>query len=173
MLLYEILEMTFRNSTLLFLSLSGWWDSKKKNMESYAKEKVRHSFPKNVKISLLPCFWDHKYNFINNFIVRFVYEDEVTPSSFFALVISIWPCLFKWKNKIQNFCPFGFLCPWNFESKVWNFATDMDFDTSFWTKCPRCMTFAQAIVFQPCFMEVTTLISTWLQLSHNGSWKLL
>ena len=33
--------------------------------------------------------------------------------------------------------------------------------------------FAQAIVFQPYFMEITTLISIWLQLSHNSSSKLL
>ena len=39
-----------------------------------------HSLPKNIKISLLPCFWVHKYNFTNNFIVRFVYEDDVTLS---------------------------------------------------------------------------------------------
>ena len=39
----------------LFLSLS-WWDSKKKNTESYAKEKVRYSFPKNVKFHFCPAF---------------------------------------------------------------------------------------------------------------------
>ena len=54
--------------------------AKKKNMESYVKEKARYSFPKNFKTSLLPWFWAHKYNSIIKFIVRFVYEDDVTPS---------------------------------------------------------------------------------------------
>ena len=49
-------------------------------MESYVKEKMRYSIPKNVKISLLPHFLAHKYNIIDSFIVRFVHEDDMTPN---------------------------------------------------------------------------------------------
>ena len=38
---------------------------------------------------------------------------------------------------------------------------------------PRMHDFAQAIVLQSYFMEIITLISISLQLSHNGSSKLL
>ena len=82
---------------------------------------------------------------------------------------------FKIKKKIefQKFCPCGFLCHWcqqNFEIllQVWILTPNTSS-----TKCPRCMTFTQAIVFQPYFMKITTSISIWLQLSHNGSSKLL
>ena len=43
------------------------------------ERKKEMQLPKNVKMSVLPCFRAYKYNFINNFIVRFMYED-VTPS---------------------------------------------------------------------------------------------
>ena len=44
---------------------------------------------------------------------------------------------------------------------------------TFQKKCPWCMTFAQAIVFQSYFIEITTLISIGLQLSHNSGSKFL
>ena len=94
-------------------SLSWWWDSKKKNTESYAKEKVRYNFLKNAKISLLPCFWAHKYNFMNNFIVGFMYEDDVTQvdlssgNVYYKLVFS------DKKNQIPKTFPMWVLCPWN------------------------------------------------------------
>ena len=37
----------------------------------------------------------------------------------------------------------------------------------------RCLIFAQIIVPHPYFMEITTLISIWLQLNHNDSSNLL
>ena len=51
--------------------------------EKYRKLYQRKSeiyLPRNVKISLLLYFWCNKYNFINNFIVRFMCEDDVTGS---------------------------------------------------------------------------------------------
>ena len=51
---------------------------------------------------------------------------------------------------------------------LWTLTTN-----KFWTKCLRCLTLAQTIIFHPYFMEMTTLMSILLQLSHNGSSKLL
>ena len=51
--------------------------------EKYRKLYQRKSeiyLPRNVKISLLLYFWCNKYNFINNFIVRFMCEDDVAGS---------------------------------------------------------------------------------------------
>ena len=36
--------------------------------------------PWKSKISLLLCFGANKYDFINNFVIRFMYEDDVTTS---------------------------------------------------------------------------------------------
>ena len=61
------------------LSLSSWY-SKKKNVENYTEEKVRNSFPKNVKFHFCPVFrLANKCDFINNFIVRLKYVDDATP----------------------------------------------------------------------------------------------
>ena len=42
---------------------------------------------------------------------------------------------------------------------------------TFWMKCLRCLIFAQTIVLHPYFMKITTSISIWLQLNHNGRLK--
>ena len=42
-----------------------------------------------------------------------------------------------------------------------------------WTKCVRCLIFAQTKAFHLYFMQITTFISIWLQLKHNGSSHLL
>ena len=79
----------------------------------------------------------------------------------------------KKKIEFQKFCPCRFLFHWcqqNFEILLQ--VRILTSNTSS-TKCPRCMTFAQAIVFQPYFMKITTSVSIWLHLSHNGSSKLL
>ena len=49
-------------------------------MTSLSEGKVRSCFPTKCKISLLPCFWANEYDSINNFIVTFMYEDDVTLS---------------------------------------------------------------------------------------------
>ena len=60
-------------------------------------------------------------------------------------------------------------CQQNFEilELVWNLTPN-----TFWRKCLRCLIFAQTIVFHQHCMKITSLISIWLQLSHNGSSKL-
>ena len=44
------------------------------------KKKRDTASQKTLKLHFLPWFWAHKYNSIIKFIVRFVYEDDVTPS---------------------------------------------------------------------------------------------
>ena len=49
-------------------------------IKSISEEAIEILLPRKSKISLLPCFWANKWHFINNFLVRFTYEDDVTPS---------------------------------------------------------------------------------------------
>ena len=96
-----ILEMTFKNSCLLFIILPNWWDLKKKNTESYVKGKIWYNFPPKIKISLF-CHINLSCNFISGFIVRFVYEDNVTPGWFLHKI--------SWKfQKIRFFDNFRLL----------------------------------------------------------------
>ena len=48
-------------------------------MTSLSEEKVRYGFPKKYKISFSLVFVLF-YDFIHNFIVRFMYEDHVSPT---------------------------------------------------------------------------------------------
>ena len=76
--LFEILEMTFENSFLLIISVLMRFKE-----EKYGKFHQRASeiqLPKKDQISLLPCFQVNIYKFMNNFIIRFTFEDHVTPS---------------------------------------------------------------------------------------------
>ena len=59
-------------------------------------------------------------------------------------------------------------------NKILRFCSGMHFAPyKFWRKCLRRLIFVQTIVFHPYFMEINTLIYIWLQLSCNGSSKLL
>ena len=88
----------------------------------------------------------------------------------FFLIIFITLSFQIKKFKFQKFCPRGFLWPKSVNKMklVWTLTPN-----KFWIKCLRCLVFAQTIVFNQYFMETTTLISIWLQLSHNGGSKLL
>ena len=133
------------------------------------------------------------YNFINNFNVRFLYKHQpmwlthkdkifeisffyiwtykfiditrkqLIPSNIYNFVISdkktkISKMLFTWVFvNILRFCSwYGLSTP----NKIW-------------TKCLGCLISAQTIVFYQNFIEITTLISIWLQLRHNGSSRML
>ena len=52
---------------------------KPENIKHPSEVKLRYNSPKNGKFKFC-CFLDLFYDFINNFIVRFMYEDDVTPS---------------------------------------------------------------------------------------------
>ena len=69
-----ILKITF-----CFLLYLFWWDSKKKYMESYIKEKVRNSFPKSIKFHFWSCFWASKCDAILSTI------------SLYDLCVKMWP----------------------------------------------------------------------------------
>ena len=115
--------------------------------EKYGKLCQRESerqLPKKRLNVTFACFGAHKYNFINNFFVKFVYEDDATPSWFllYNLVFS------DKKNQIPKI-----LHMWIFVSQkfwqnheilmlVWILTVE-----TLWPKWPRCMTFGQAIVF--------------------------
>ena len=61
-------------------NIGPWSTMKPEKMQSLSEAKVRYYFPKKCKISLLPCFWANKYDYINNIMVRFIHEDDVTTS---------------------------------------------------------------------------------------------
>ena len=86
---------------------------KTENILSLSEAKVRYCFPLKSKISLFPCFWANKYDFINNLL-----EDLCMKMMWFQIgfcsgnmYIAISSQIKK--IKLQKFCPFGFLCPWN------------------------------------------------------------
>ena len=54
---------------------------KPEKMKSLSEAKLRYCFPKIVKFHFCP-FFGLCYDFINNFIVRFIHEEDVTPSLF-------------------------------------------------------------------------------------------
>ena len=48
-------------------------------VKNLSEAKLRYGLPKNVKFDFCPVFGLF-YDFLNNFIVRFMYEYDVTPS---------------------------------------------------------------------------------------------
>ena len=101
-----------------------------------------------------------------------MYEDDVIPTWIFSWQY-LQPCLFRKKNQIPKI-----LSTWILRcqsvNKILRFCTGMYFAPyKFWRKYLRRLIFVQTIVFHPYFMEINTLISIWLQLSRNGSSKLL
>ena len=148
-------------------------------MKSLSETKVRYSFPKKCKVLYLPCFFGLFYDFINNFIVRFIREDDVSPTWFFPNNIFNLSLTLPFKIKKKKSQIPKILSIWLFAalkcqqiSEIFQSLLTLTLD-KFWTKYLRWLIFAQAIVFCPNFMEITTSISIWLQLTYNGSLKLL
>ena len=52
---------------------------KPEKLKSLSEAKLRYGSPKNVKFHFYPVFGLFE-DFIHNFIVRFLYEDDVKPS---------------------------------------------------------------------------------------------
>ena len=143
-------------------------------MKSLSESEVTYSFPKNVKFHSCLVFWANLW-FYQQFHCKIYVWRWCEPNLIFFLVISkTLSFQMKKKNQIPKILP------------VWVFVAlrhQQNFEilhllsslipTKFWTKCLRCLIFAQTIVFHTYFMEITTLISIWLQLSHNGWSKLL
>ena len=129
-------------------------------IESISEAAIEILLPQKIKISLLPCFWANKLDFINNFLVRFSYEDAVTPSWFFSGNIYTTLSLWIKKFKFQKFCPCGFLCLQSVD-KILRFCSwyglwhliNFELDDSV------CLIFAQTIVSHLYFIELTTLIT--------------
>ena len=81
-------------------------------VKNLSEAKLRYGLPKNVKFDFCPVFGLF-YDFLNNFIVRFMYEYDVTPS-WFLFWWYLYSLAFSDKKiKFQKFCPCGILCPWN------------------------------------------------------------
>ena len=66
------------------------------------------------------------------------------------------PLQIKEKSNSKNFAHVGFCAP-EMSTKFWDFAAGTDFDTSYILNGVSQMhDFTQAIVFKPCFVEITT-----------------
>ena len=115
--------------------------------EKYGKLCQRESerqLPKKHLNVTFACFGAHKYNFINNFYVKFVYEDDATPSWFL-----LYNLVFSDKNnQIAKILHMWIFVPQKFWQNheilmlVWILTVE-----TLWPKWIRCMTFGQAIVF--------------------------
>ena len=86
-------------------------------MKSLSETKLRYSFPKNVKFHFLGLFCDFSYNFI----IKFMYEDDVGLTWFFFMVLFIILSFQIKKIKFQKFWPHGFLRPWSI-NKIFRFC---------------------------------------------------
>ena len=144
---------------------------KLEKMKSLSEAKDRYGFPKKVKFHFCPVFWAI-LRFYQQFHCK-IYERRLCePSLIFFLVIptTLSFQIKKCSNSKNFVCFCGPKLRQNFEilQLVCTLAPNKS-----WTKCLRCLIFAQPIVFHPYFMEITTFIAIWLQLSHNGSSKLL
>ena len=53
---------------------------KPEKMKSLSKAKLRYGFPQYVKFNFCSVFFGLFYDLINNFIVRFMYENDVGPT---------------------------------------------------------------------------------------------
>ena len=123
------------------------------------------------------CFFGLFYDFINNCIVRFIREDDVSPTWFFSgniFNLSLTLPFQITKNQIPKILSIWLFAALKCQqiSEIFQSLLTLALD-KFWTKCVRWLIFAQTIVFCPQFMEITTLISIWLQLTYNGRLKLL
>ena len=134
-------------------------------MKSLSDVKLKYCFPKNIKSHFFLAI----YNFNQQCYWKIYARRWIDPKGIFvySLVFS------DKKNQIPKILPMWVFvplkCRQNFEILlVWILTPH-----TFQKKCPWCMTFAQAIVFQSYFIEITTLISIGLQLSHNSSSKFL
>ena len=67
-----------------------------------------------------------------------------------------WFSNYSSSNLLKNLSKFQGFCSWYRLWHLINFEQNLS-----------CLIFAQTKVFHPCFMETTTLISIWLQLSHK------
>ena len=109
------------------------------------------------KIFEISFFYIWTYKFID------ITRKQLIPSNIYNLVIS------DKKNKISKM-----LFTWVFVN-ILRFCSWYGLSTpnKIWTKCLGCLISAQTIVFYQNFIEITTLISIWLQLRHNGSSRML
>ena len=97
-------------------------------MKRLSKANVRYGFPKSVKFHFYSPVFGLFCDFIKNFIVRFIHEDDVNPTWFFPDNIYNLSFSDKKKVKSQNFTHMGF-CASKVSTKFWRFAAGMDFDT--------------------------------------------
>ena len=97
--------------------------------------------------------WRVQVDFFHGNIYNFIFADKKN-SNF--KILSSWVFV---ATKCQSF-----IILW----LVWTLTSN-----KFWTKCLKCLIFTQTIAFHPYFIEMTSFISIWLQLNHNGSSNLL
>ena len=139
-------------------------------MKSLPEPKVRYSFPKNVKLHFCPVFWVILW-FYPQFHCKiyvwswwrpnliFSYSDKLQIPKILSTLVFVGPKVLTSVKCKQNF-------------KILLLAWTLTPNISL-TKCLRFLIFAQTIVFHAYFIEITTVITIWLQLNHNSSSDLL
>ena len=138
-------------------------------MKSSSVAKLRYRFPKNVKFNFCPAFgvifWFYQQLHCKIYVWRWCGSNLVL-----FILISISLTFQIKKNQISKILSvWVFVAPKCQQSfkillLVWTLRPN-----KFWTKCLRCLIFAQTIVFHSYFMEETTLISIWLQGQSHSS----
>ena len=145
---------------------------KPERMKSSSEAKLKYCFPKIIKFHFPPVFWAIFW-FYQQFLFKIYVWRWWGSNVVFFMVISINLTFQIKKTQISKILSMWFFvartCKQSFKILllVWTLTPN-----NFSTKCFRCLIFAQTIVFHLYFMEITTLISTWLQVRQNHSSKL-
>ena len=130
-------------------------------------------FQLNVKFHFCPIFCAI-LPFYQQFRCKIYVWRWCGPNVIFFLVISIALSFQIKKSNSKTFVHVGF-CSSKVFATFWDFSAGIEFYTQSVSKKKRLrlLIFAQTILLHSYIMEITTLIYIWLQLSHNGSSKLL
>ena len=100
----------------------------RRKIQKVTSKKKQDTPSKKCKISLLHCFQANKYNFINHFMARFMYENDLT-LSWFLFCWYLYNLVFSDKKyQIPKILPVSF-CAVEMSTKFWDFAASIGFNT--------------------------------------------
>ena len=128
-------------------------------MKRLSEANLRYGFPKSVKFHFYSPVFGLFCDFIKNFIVRFIHEDDVNPTWFFPDNIYNLSFSDKKKSNPKILPAWVFVppkCQQNFDvlQLVWTLIPK-----NFWIKSLRCLIFALTIVFHLQWIEFLEILS--------------
>ena len=128
--------------------------------------KTEIQLPKNVKFHFYLVFWAILW-FDQQFQCEIYVWRCCGPNLiFFQVIFNNFVFSDKKHSNCKNFAHIWF--SWSsMVNKILRFCSCDLTPNKFWTKCLKCLVFAKTTVFHPYFLEITTFISIWLQLTKR------